>query len=679
MKRLRASFSGKGPKRSKLLDSPTIRDDTIPLERPFMLDSADIEELFVNESNESNQCNKKVQEEESALFPEFSQSAIDQQADGADDDNENIDYSTEDSSDSVDDTHHEILGGIFKAKRKGKGKGRWKGKGKEIVREQKSIEPSDELMKGEAKRGKYEAVPKNSGNEKNADNNDSDLHKDAKREGGGWQRVKKMCHLKEKENREIEERESFQFPAFSQSSADSVREIDDDNIKSKEGGSWYNKRSPFSLFASGKPKKKDDDEVFPNYDPTASGNAPGEKVSKYRQNMKSFSENDVRLGKIERWRAGRRGSKLMKRKKAYSDTALMSGGGSGTKMWDYEPMSANGPQISMTATRVLGNAQNSSTSGATNDSGPNFKTNIWNSGKDGQIIDSEPATDTINIINTMSKAPSERRRASFPETVLRKVVSLPAIIKRKLSWRQNQAEVKKSEELRDMKKNGEVIRGREKALGGMIAKKPMNIGEIARTSRMNGTKNLEAQVKEITGPAANVHITSITRSNTVRSVVPVIGDYSNRAGRVEIARERVYGLNKTALSSRPKPEDATKVSPRPGGIFERSYQPKTSRIPSIQETVHSQSDSSFKLRSSQVFERSYQPKTSRIPSIQETVHSQSNSSFKLQSSQVFERSYQPKTSRIPSIQETIHPQGDTSGIVQLRSGLNMTEDIKTPT
>ncbi|KAM0155831.1 hypothetical protein ACHAQE_006596 [Botrytis cinerea] len=89
------------------------------------------------------------------------------------------------------------------------------------------------------------------------------------------------------------------------------------------------------------------------------------------------------------------------------------------------------------------------------------------------------------------------------------------------------------------------------------ASSKQNSGEMILAADAHGTKELEAQVSQMTNPVASVRTCFISKSNSVKSVAPIIEDASNNTGGESAAPESVQGFQNTRDLIVSDPEAAT--------------------------------------------------------------------------------------------------------------------------
>ncbi|TEY60195.1 hypothetical protein BOTCAL_0184g00160 [Botryotinia calthae] len=84
-----------------------------------------------------------------------------------------------------------------------------------------------------------------------------------------------------------------------------------------------------------------------------------------------------------------------------------------------------------------------------------------------------------------------------------------------------------------------------------------NSGEMILAADAHGTKELEAQVNQMTNPVASVRTCFISKSNSVKSIAPIIEDASNNTGGESAAPESVQRLQNTRELTISDPEGTT--------------------------------------------------------------------------------------------------------------------------
>ncbi|KAJ8065655.1 hypothetical protein OCU04_006327 [Sclerotinia nivalis] len=564
MARFRNSSSGKS---SEPLDSPTMKDNTLSSEPPFMFNAVDTDYPIVKESNEM------TQQERHAFFPRFSQT----EADRLRIQDITVQYylSQTPTADFAKFNEHHIgtNGEVYDHRKYAEGK---------FIREGKE--------NGEKEEGAHQAFLNQYqsfvDDMKATDKYEINQRKDSKISQRTLRRLKETYHIKEKERDEVKEEKSGIFPIFLHGSEDAFKDIDEDNIETDEekdenDSPWY-KRSKFSLFGSGRTKEVDEPEVFPFFDPTASGNVPVEQVSEVRGNSMSSLAIDMKSGKANGFREERRGFRHM--------------GGSISE--------GNVPNISMRNEQCVdGNDLQTSKNTpcepvAISDSDPPFHTEIsYSSERDGEIIESEPVTDDISVINKIFKAPPEKPRRLALRSIRRKTVALPAMLKRRWSQTMNDAELKKAGKAKRLEKAKKIERAkkaameltsdelilwhRQEALKALVGDSPgEDVEAMLRTSNKNGTKDLENQVYQMTSDVPHVRTCSITKSDSVKSVVPIIENDSKKARSMKMAQERVLvlvlELQKAGYWPPPIPEETARDSSQSVRPLEHFNKPSSS-------------------------------------------------------------------------------------------------------
>ncbi|KAF7879207.1 hypothetical protein EAF04_000405 [Stromatinia cepivora] len=553
MARFRNSSSGKS---SKPLDSPMMKDDTLSSEPPFTFNAADTDYPSVNESHEM------TQQEKHGLFPRFSQQEADRLRIQDITVQHYLSRTPVAEFKEFNEHHVDTNGEVYDHRKYAEGKFIRKGE--------------ENGVKEDTKEGAHEAFLSHSrGLVDDTDEHEIDQRKDSKISERTLRRLKNLCHVKEKEKDEDKEEKSGIFPNFLHGSEDASKDIDEDNIetddeKDRNDSPWY-KRSDFSLFGSGRTKEVDEPEVFPFFDPTASGNVPAEKVSEVRRNSISSLASDVRSGRANGLREERRGFRHM--------GTSASEGNVNISMRNGQYMNGNDVQMQINTTcgRVV-----------ISDSDPRFHTEIlYSSERDGEIIESERVTNNISVINKIFKAPPEESRISALRSMRRKAISLPTMFKRRWSQITNDAEAKKVEKAKKIEKAKEsaldmindemVVWYRQKALKALVGDSPReNVEGMLRNSNKNGTKSLENQVYQMTSDVPHVRTCSITKSDSVKSVVPIIENDLGKTRRMEMAQERVLELQKTGHWPRTIPEEATQDSSHSRRSLEQFYKPSSS-------------------------------------------------------------------------------------------------------
>ncbi|QSZ34974.1 hypothetical protein DSL72_007836 [Monilinia vaccinii-corymbosi] len=632
------------------LDPATTRGDVQRSETPFLLDVAAFDFDFGFMAN----VKFWLQRETGEAVPTSSQSHDDDMENH--DNNDNINFSTDDS-DSDNDGYKKDDQEKTKTRKKWKGKGKGRmGDDKQLKRVE-ATDMHDEKERKGVEQGGCEALPNLSPilveDAKNAEENDVRNDKGAK-----WERmagkVRRCFKMKEKEEEEEKEEvgnsrtkkmhkkmmifsgrkkkevsredKCVPFPKFSQSFADGSKEVEDDNVESdqEEGAKkefWYGR--PFFSNEREKALEQEQDtcELCSNLDPSTSGNAPGDSVSKLGDNSDSCIVHGERGGKRNMRREERQFNKPTERKKAVSESAAMIG----VKTWDGEPLIINDHRMSVSATVPSHGTQEKRMSEPTTRSDPSFHTRTYYSAeKSGQIISCYPATETINVIEAMYVAPPEQAKKSK----LGKAV--PVLLKR-WSWKKDEYGAKQDKKLKDRPKKGTVRTASDESLDSLIehAKDHLkndidDVGqdthEIMLIANKSGTKNLERQVFEATQSVAKTQTSSIFRSASVKSIVPTIEDNSGKGGCMDMDQRMGYKVERTFRLLEPIPEDGTKDLPHRCQILEPLCESRSLQIPSIGEVIHAQSatteDTNSFPRDSPTPRPYCEPGSSRTPSTQ---------------------------------------------------------------
>ncbi|KAF7948679.1 hypothetical protein EAE96_007874 [Botrytis aclada] len=185
---------------------------------------------------------------------------------------------------------------------------------------------------------------------------------------------------------------------------------------------------------------------------------------------------------------------------------------------------------------------------------PNFNTQIeYSSETPAKILRVEPATETINIIHNMCKDPSEKPKMPTPMSIREEVSSRAGRLNIFKKW----SESGKANQARMILRYSEVDQGtstrdrfRYNAQRGVVNDHTNSTEDlryqINRTAKNCRTRGLEAPISQISYGVSSVRTCFISKSNSVKSIAPIIENASNEAGGDNAAPESAQRLQDTS-------------------------------------------------------------------------------------------------------------------------------------
>ncbi|CAD6456264.1 4ef1176b-0a6e-4a61-ab99-5060fccd7621-CDS [Sclerotinia trifoliorum] len=172
---------------------------------------------------------------------------------------------------------------------------------------------------------------------------------------------------------------------------------------------------------------------------------------------------------------------------------------------------------------------------------------------------------------------------------------------------------------------------RQKAWKELVGDSPgEEVEAILQNSNQKGTKDLENQVYRLTRDVPHLRTCSITKSNSIRSVRPIIENGSEKARSVKMAHKMVTELQRMGDWPSPIPEEDEQDSSPPRHPQEQFYEPSSSNDPTDQAShsyKHIRPMSESALEDSSPFEvpgpySNGRPSHPRGKSIYEIIHSE---------------------------------------------------------